>query len=59
MTEAKKLLAWAEQVDADYLQNTIRGLNELLAELTAERDRYIALDTEKGSVNGNRSEENA
>jgi hypothetical protein len=56
--EAKKLIAWAEQVDADYLESTINELNSLLADLTAERDRFIALDQEEqASQKGKRSEE--
>jgi hypothetical protein len=52
MAEAKKLRAWAEQVDAQYLGGTIQDLDALLAELAAERDRFIILVSQEAARRG-------
>lgn len=47
MEEARNLRSWAEQVDPDYLQSTIKGLDELLVELSSQSDRFAALMAEE------------
>lgn len=53
LTEAEKLVAWAKQVDEEYLEGTIESLQQLISELKAEMDRFVALmeETRLGEEN--------
>ena len=43
MKEATKLREWLVAVEPDYLQDTIKDVDALLAELASDRDRFAAL----------------
>ena len=46
VTEAKKLLVWAKQIDEEYLEGIIESFRELISKLNAEMDRFVALNAE-------------
>ena len=43
MKEATKLREWLVAVEPDYLQDTIKDVDALLAELASDQDRFAAL----------------
>ena len=45
--EAEKLRKWAVELDPDYLEATIEGLDGLFKDLAAELERFNALDKEE------------
>ena len=46
-TQATKLREWLIEVEPDYLQDSIKELNVLIAELASERDRFAVLSEQE------------